>query len=76
MTEREWRLRKRIDTLSAELEQEQKRARRRERHQRADRHPAWCIYCGQRTKARKYPAVCREHRTLPKLDPYFSEAVA
>jgi hypothetical protein len=82
--EREWNLRRRIDAINDGHEQELAQVKderdwykaRATVRQSSPSRPAWCVFCGARTKTRKYPAACRAHRDLVALDPFYSEEVA
>lgn len=77
MTEREWRLRARIDRLADELAQARREiaehGRKTKRKARA-RRMRRCVYCGAITRCESEPFVCSVHKALVELDPeYLSE---
>ena len=67
MREREFRLRKRIDVVTAERD----RARAQVGKQRRG-YTAFCVYCGAKTKSYGHPATCRCHRDLVDVDPFYA----
>lgn len=70
MTEREFRLRRRIDTLTDERD----RALAYGNGARTKARPSWCVYCGVPVMTRGWPTICFGHADLLKLDPFYSEA--
>lgn len=65
MTEREFRLRQRIDVVTAERDEARARIPKR--------RLARCVYCGNRTKSQRAIPTCIGHRDLPAIDSHYAE---
>jgi hypothetical protein len=71
MTEREWRLRKRIDALTDERDRLRRLKAPKSLKGVATRH---CVYCGARTRTSRLVAACPCHRDLVAVDSHYTVA--